>query len=99
MRRKPNTRTKSLGEALEGLTANLGIGSKLREYDAVIRWDEIVGAHIARVATAEKIAKGVLVVRVATSTWRNELQMRKHELAAKINLVLKADIVKDIKFH
>lgn len=99
MRRKPNIHAKSLGEALAGLTADLGIESKLREYDAVTLWPELVGAHIARVATAEKISKGVLVVRVTTSTWRNELQMRKQELADKINAALKSPVVKDIKFH
>jgi predicted nucleic acid-binding Zn ribbon protein len=97
--RKLITHAKSLGEALAGLTADLGIQSRLREYDAVTLWPELVGAHIAKVATAEKISKGILIVRVATSTWRNELQMRKHELMQKINAALKAPIIKDIKFH
>ena len=52
--RKPRSTSKPIGEALEGLIKDLGIEPKLREYEAVLRWEEAVGAHIAKIATAEK---------------------------------------------
>lgn len=90
---------KSLGDALQGLVKDLGIGVKLREYDAVLRWEEAVGPHIAKVATAAQIQRGVLLVRVSNATWRYELTMRKTELIGKINAVIGEDAVKDIRFQ
>jgi predicted nucleic acid-binding Zn ribbon protein len=90
---------KSLGDALQGLVKDLGIGPKLHEYEAVLRWDEAVGPHIAKVATAAQIQRGVLVVRVNNATWRYELTMRKTELIGKINAVIGENVVKDIRFQ
>lgn len=90
---------KSLDEALQGLVKDLGIGGKLREYDAVLRWEEAVGPHIAKVAAAAQIQRGVLVVRVNNATWRYELTLRKADLIGKINAVLGEPVVKDIRFQ
>lgn len=89
---------RSLGDALQGLVKDLGIGGKLREYDAVLRWEEAVGPHIAKVATAAQIQRGVLVVRVSNATWRYELTMRKAELIQKVNAVVGDNVVNDIRF-
>jgi predicted nucleic acid-binding Zn ribbon protein len=88
-----------LGDALQGLVKDLGIGGKLREYEAVLRWEEAVGPHIAQVAAAAQIQRGVLLVRVSNATWRYELMMRKAELIAKINAVIGEDAVRDIRFQ
>jgi predicted nucleic acid-binding Zn ribbon protein len=90
---------KSLGDALQGLVKELGLGAKLQEYDAVLRWEEAVGPHIAKTATATQIQHGVLLVRVTNATWRYELTLRKAELIAKLNTVLGGTIVKDIRFQ
>jgi len=90
--------TKTLSQALDGLIGELGLGARLREYDAVLRWEEAVGPHIAKVATANKIQHGVLSIRVSNSTWRYELTMRKKELIEKINAVLGENVVKDVRF-
>jgi len=91
--------SKTLGEAIEGLIRELGLGGKLKEYDAVLRWEEAAGPHIAKVTAAEKIQHGVLTVRVNNATWRYELTMRKKDLITKINALLGEDIVKDIRFQ
>jgi predicted nucleic acid-binding Zn ribbon protein len=69
------------------------------EYEAVERWSEIVGEHIALNAEAAKIVKGVLTVRTTSAVWRNELHLCKAELIEKINSALGSEIVKDIKFR
>ncbi|MBI2619115.1 MAG: DUF721 domain-containing protein [Ignavibacteriales bacterium] len=84
--------------ALAELVQNLGIGKKLREYDAVTRWEEVVGEQIAKVTKATRIDKGVLVIKVKNSPWRNELTLRKGEIIRKINGSLGSNIVNDIRF-
>jgi predicted nucleic acid-binding Zn ribbon protein len=90
---------KTLAEALSRAMEELGLGPKMREYDVVNLWASIVGEQIARVAHAESIANGKLLVRVTKSTWRNELVFLKQELIARINGAMKQDIVKDIIFR
>lgn len=92
-------RAKSLGEAIEDLVQSLGIKKKLHEYEAVLQWEQIVGEQIAKAATATRITKGVLFVKVKTSTWRNELTIRKPEIIKKINAAIGEETVNDIKFQ
>jgi len=96
---KKQGKTLPLGDILKGLVDDLGIASKISEYDAVLQWDSLVGEHIAKVAQAERILQGLLVVRVKTSTWRNELNMRKQEMITLLNRSLGVDVVKDIRFR
>jgi predicted nucleic acid-binding Zn ribbon protein len=97
MKRRPTIQ--ALPEVLKHLVQDLGISPKLDEYEAVLRWEHVVGPRIAEVAHAERIMQGVLVVRVAASTWRHELNMRKPEIIARLNSELGAETVKDIRFR
>jgi predicted nucleic acid-binding Zn ribbon protein len=90
---------KPIGIALDELVNDLGIRKKLKEYDAIIHWDSVVGKQIAKMATATRITQGVLYVHVKTSTWRNELTLRKKEIIDRLNIVVGLNAVKDIKFH
>ena len=76
----------------------LGLGKKLKQYEAVRIWKEVVGERIANVATPTKIINGTLIVKVEKSTWRNELSLLKREIISKLNAALKEEIVKDIRF-
>lgn len=98
MQKRPRSSIKPLGSALGELVQGLGIDKKLQEYEAVVRWEAVVGDRIAAMTSATKIQQGVLLVRVKTSTWRNELTMRKKEIIDRLNGALGAQIVKDIKF-
>jgi len=84
---------------MQELIGELGIKKRIDEYQAVVRWSEIVGDLIAKVSEATRIRQGVLFVRVSASTWRNELQLRKSEIMKKLNKALGEEVVKDIKFQ
>jgi predicted nucleic acid-binding Zn ribbon protein len=90
---------KTVGGALDELIGGLGIKNKLQEYDAVVFWETVVGERIAEMTTAVKITQGTLFVRVKTSTWRNELALRKTQIKDKLNEYIGNEIVKDIKFQ
>jgi predicted nucleic acid-binding Zn ribbon protein len=90
---------KPLCSAIDELVNSLGIQKKLQEYDAVVYWEKIVGERIAQRTTAIRIQKGVLFVHVKTSTWRNELTLRRKEIIDKLNREIGLDVVKDIKFQ
>jgi predicted nucleic acid-binding Zn ribbon protein len=93
------TTPKSIGSAIESALGDLGLGKKVRQYEVVNRWQEIVGEQIARVTIAERLSDGKLFVSVSRSPWRNELVFLKKELIEKINKAMRQDIVKDIIFR
>lgn len=99
MSKTPHTSIKPISSALDELVNGLGIQKKLQEYDAVVYWEHVVGERIAQMTTATRILQGVLYVHVKTSTWRNELTLRKKEMIDKLNMTIGIDIVKDIKFQ
>jgi predicted nucleic acid-binding Zn ribbon protein len=84
---------------MDELVKSLGIQKKLQEYEAVLYWEKAVGERIAKMTTATRIMQGVLFVHVKTSTWRNELTLRKKEIIDKLNLIVGLEVVKDIKFQ
>ena len=94
-----HTSFKPIGSAISELVKGLGIEKKLQEYDAVVYWETVVGERIAQMTTATRILQGVLFVHVKTSTWRNELTLRKKEIIDKLNIVIGNNLVKDIKFQ
>ena len=99
MPKRPVTRAKTLGEALDELIDGLGIKKKLREQEVFTLWDEAVGERIAKVAKPTRILKGTLFISVSNGAWRNELNMRKQEIVKRLNEILAEEIVKDIKFQ
>ena len=90
---------KPIDGAIASVLKDLGIQGKLRQYEVLDRWAEIVGDQIAKVTHAETISDGKLLVRVSRSTWRNELIFLKRELITRINLAMHQEIVKDIIFR
>jgi predicted nucleic acid-binding Zn ribbon protein len=99
MKERGSSRTKSVGDAIEELVAQLGIGKKLREQDAFSVWDEAVGERIAAVAKPTRMLRGTLIVAVSSAAWRNELSMRKREITGRLNELLGEKLIHDIKFQ
>jgi len=90
---------KPLASAITQTINQLGIGVKIKEHEALDAWTQIVGEQISKVAIAETIRDGKLFVKVAHSTWRNELMFLKHDLIVRINKRMNQNIVKDIIFR
>jgi len=91
-------RAESIDKVLKRTITNLGLDRKIREFDAVRLFAEVVGEKIAQKAQAVKIDRGTLTVRVASSAWRQELNYTKAEMIDKLNAALGDNIVTDIYF-
>lgn len=90
---------KKLSEGIAAVLHELGMGKKIRQYEVIGLWENIVGEQIAKISVAERISGGKLFVRVARATWRNELIFLKKELITKINRTMNEEIISDIIFR
>lgn len=64
---------------------------------ALVVWDEVVGEAIAKRAHPEEVKHGILVVRVDTPVWRNELSLKKNQILDALNQALGEPVIKDIR--
>ena len=88
-----------LGTVIDALVSQLGIHSKIKQYDVLDVWESVVGAQIAQVASIDKIERNVLIVKVTAAPWRTELTFRKKEILEKIHSAMGSDAIKDIRFR
>jgi len=100
-RRKSGTQRqpKPVDHALHELVDQLGIGKSLSRYSVITSWETVVGEQIAKVAHAERVDDGILIVRVDSAPWRNELSMRRKEILEKIIEVVGKGVVREIRFR
>jgi len=84
-RRPPMRRAAKAGDLLDTLLAGWGIDARLRQYQAITIWAEVVGPQIAARTRPEKIRDGVLEVCVDQPTWMQQLQLLKPQILAKLN--------------
>jgi hypothetical protein len=66
---------------------------KIRE-----NFTEIVGELLFPYVSAEKLEKGILTLKTASSVWKAELFSQKKAIIGRCNSLLKTPIVKEIKF-
>ena len=86
-------------EALQGYLTRSGLGPRLAQAQVVAEWATFVGPQVAAVTHAESVTPdGTLFVRVATSAWRNELQLMMPELMARLNAGRGAGRIKTIRW-
>jgi predicted nucleic acid-binding Zn ribbon protein len=75
------------------------LATRLGQAQVVTEWARLVGPQVAAVTSAESVSPdGTLFVRVATSAWRNELQLMMPDLMARINAGRGAGRIKTIRW-
>lgn len=98
-RRRKAGGTAPLQHLLEGVMSNLDLGPKLKEQLALRAWPQVAGRVVGSHTRAEVVRDGLLIVATDTPAWAQELHMRRPELLAKLEALLGADVVRDIRFR
>ena len=76
----------------------LGIDNAVAQNSAINLWDETVGETVAKNAQPDRVEHGVLIVKVSSPTWRQELYFQKEQIIKKINNKIGKNIIRDIRF-
>lgn len=94
-RRAPET----IGSIIEANLRELGYLSSCRELDVVRRWPKIVGGKIAGVTQCSRVDNGVLYVRVASASWRQEMSYIKPHILETIRKETPCTSIRDVVFY
>ncbi len=76
----------------------LGVLGQVQKTQALQAFTEACGSFMAQHATAERISRGILYVRLVHSTWLQQMTMMKEELLSKIHQQPGGSQIKDVRF-
>lgn len=88
-----------LESALQECLKQLGLRQRLQELRAVLLWPEAVGQVVSRHTLAETVERGILFVRVDSSSWAQQLSFLKQNLLARLNQDIGEPVILDIRFR
>jgi len=88
----------SLKIAIDLMLRKFGIENAIAQNNALNNWKEIVGTTIAKNTEPDRVEHGVMVVKVSSPTWRQELYFQKKEIIQKINKTIGKNVIRDIRF-
>lgn len=74
-----------IGQSLQRLLKRWGVDRQFAIHRALSRWQEIVGATIARVARPLRTERDTLWVAVQSQTWAQELNFHKATILQRLN--------------
>jgi len=89
---------KRLGDLINEFTHQDGVSGKLRSYQVVGEWENIVGSLIGKNTELARIENGTLYVKVKSGLWRNELIFMKPNILRKIKENYPDSGIEDIFF-
>jgi predicted nucleic acid-binding Zn ribbon protein len=94
-KRAPET----IGSIIDAVLGERGYLTPCRELDVVRRWPEIVGKKIAGVTECGRVENGVLYVRVASASWRQEICYIKSHILDTIKKETPCTSIRDVVFY
>jgi predicted nucleic acid-binding Zn ribbon protein len=87
-----------VGNSISGVLKKFGLERKVKEYEIINKWPELVGGNVASATSAERINDEILFVKVKNSSWRHELIYSKGYILSKIEIEIGKGIIKDIRY-
>ncbi|HKP38718.1 MAG TPA: DUF721 domain-containing protein [Pyrinomonadaceae bacterium] len=84
---------------LPKILAQTGDQAEMREVAAKIAWTRAAGPGLRRHAVPFRLYRKTLVISVADAMWQKQLHAMSFELTARINRLLRRDVVETIEFR
>ena len=88
----------SLKIAIDLMLKKFGIDNAVSQNKALNIWNDIVGKTVAKNTEPDRVEHGVIIVKVSSPTWRQELYFQKKEIIQKINNTIGKNVIRDIRF-
>lgn len=88
----------SFKAALSNFLQDKKWSTKIKAYQIISHWNDLVGKEIAQSSQPIKIQDKCLFLAVKSNVWANELNLRKGEFIEKINQEAGEEIISNILF-
>jgi len=94
--RKPATNMRKLSSVIKKIVSNPKISDKLENLKIIEIWNEILGNNLQKYIIDSKVYNRKLLVKIKSSTLRNELGFQKTDLINQINKRFGKKIIDEI---
>jgi len=94
--RKPATNMRKLSSVIKKIVSNPKISDKLENLKIIEIWNEILGNNLQKYIIDSKVYNRKLLVKIKSSTLRNELGFKKTDLIKQINKRFGKKIIDEI---
>ncbi len=98
MRNKKKKEPENIANVLDSFLKKKGYYSDCKESEVIQRWDELVGDRIADVTEVLEVKNGVLIVRVPSASWRQEMSFFKKMILTEIRSKTQCKTIWDVRF-
>ena len=88
----------SLAQIINAYMQQQHLDSQMEQYEACALWPRIVGPGINRYTVSRDVRDGVMTVRISSAPLRNELNLNRTQLIARINETLGRPVIREIIF-
>ena len=87
-----------LGDIIDKLMKAMGLESRMKEYDIIEAWPEIMGVAVANRTKSIRIRNQVMYLTMDSSVMRDELVHGKSIIIARVNERAGYELIRDIWF-
>lgn len=89
---------KPISTIINGFLKNSGLSTGVDQQKAISVWGEAVGKKIAENTEVVSVEHGVLFIKANSSSWSQELQLKKKEILLKVNNKIGNNVITDMRF-
>ena len=86
-----------LGAVVRSSVDRHGWGDRLEGASIVARWEELVGADVARRCVPVRLVGGLLVVRAESNAWATQVRYLAGEIVRRADEVLRPGLVREVR--
>jgi predicted nucleic acid-binding Zn ribbon protein len=90
---------KPLGQLVKGIMKAYGLEEKMKSYDLIAAWPELMGPAVAQRTKDIKIQNNTLYLTIDSSVMRDELFLGKQIIIARCNAHVGEELIRDIWFN
>lgn len=95
---KRNSNEAPLGDIIEKLMRAYGLEKKMKEYDIISAWPELMGPAVANRTKEIRIQNKIMYLKMDSSVMRDELQHGKQIIIHRVNEKAGIELINDIWF-
>jgi len=89
----------TLASILDKIFSDPALRSHYQEAKVLTMYHQTVGKKIAQISHPKSFYQGVLIVKVSSAAWRNELNLMRLQIRDSLNADLRENLVKKIVFR
>lgn len=90
---------KPLGQLVKGIMKAYGFDDKLKAYDLIAAWPELMGPAVAKRTTDIRIENNTLYLKIDSSVMRDELFHGKQIIIMRCNQFVGYELIRDVWFN